>query len=442
MTDEQIRIERHELFDPAVDKALARERVGRERVVADTPTASPIRRLLLNSLFYLPLAAVIGALLAWRLLEPRIRDVPMVGGEIVLINSDPFDTERGVITLTVGPYEVQVDPSRIDLEPGDGGEPAFKSIDQLKVGDRIEAVGLSVDGRRLRAMAIRPTASAEPHGGVERTLWPLFLLFPLTAALIGFGLLVSEGLTTRNWIRMVERTLLGSFLAMLFATVTIVLIGLLVFVLSGGRQSFSTPSDGIGFLVHVAERSAFWAAAGAATGVGINLVRSTRAQLRNSVVGGALGGALGGLFFDPIARLASSSPFATGAPSRGIGLAMVGLSIGIFMALVERLAREAWVRVRTGPLAGKSFILYKTPSIIGNAPQSDIYLYKDAEIDPSHAAIHRVGTTFEIEDLDTRMGTSVSGSKIRRRRLASGDQIVIGSTILDFEERQRRTPAA
>jgi hypothetical protein len=40
------------------------------------------------------------------------------------------------------------------------------------------------------------------------------------------------------------------------------------------------------------------------------------------------------------------------------------------------------------------------------------------------------------------MGTSVGGDKIRRRRLASGDQIVIGSTILDFEERQKRTPAA
>jgi hypothetical protein len=36
----------------------------------------------------------------------------------------------------------------------------------------------------------------------------------------------------------------------------------------------------------------------------------------------------------------------------------------------------------------------------------------------------------------------VGGIKVRRRRLVSGDQIVIGSTILDFEERQKRTPAA
>ena len=40
------------------------------------------------------------------------------------------------------------------------------------------------------------------------------------------------------------------------------------------------------------------------------------------------------------------------------------------------------------------------------------------------------------------MGTTVGGTTIRRRRLVSGDQIVMGGTILDFEERQKRTPLA
>jgi pSer/pThr/pTyr-binding forkhead associated (FHA) protein len=128
--------------------------------------------------------------------------------------------------------------------------------------------------------------------------------------------------------------------------------------------------------------------------------------------------------------------------SRLVGLVAVGLSIGLFVALVERLARDAWLRVRTGPLAGKSFILFKTPTVIGNAPASDVYLYKDADIDPAHASVHRVGTVYEIEDMGSRMGTQVGGNKVRRRRLVSGDQIVIGSTILDFEERQKRTPLA
>jgi hypothetical protein len=452
MIDEQIRIERDELFDPAVDKALARERAGRERIVADLPPVSPVRRLLFNSLFYLPFAAVLGAVVTWLLLDPKIHDMPIVGGEIALVNAEPFDVRSGIIGLTVGSNEVLVDPTRVKLEPGAHGEPAFASADHLKVGDRIEVVGLA-EGRRLIAAAIRPSTSAEARGEVETPRWPLFLLFPLTAALISFSLLLSEGITTRNWVRMIERTLLGSFLATLFAVLAFIPAGLILQISEHVLKAESenhvdvlvvTIKDisPVSFLIFATCRSAAWACIGAATGLGMNLVRSTRTQLRNSVIGGALGGAFGGLFFDPIGRFFGSSLFAGGGVSRAVGLIAVGLSIGIFVALVERLARDAWLRVRTGPLAGKSFILYKTPSIIGNAPQSDIYLYKDAEIDPSHAAIHRVGTTYEIEDLGTRMGTSVGGTKIRRRRLVSGDQIVIGTTILDFEERQKRTPAA
>jgi hypothetical protein len=446
MTEPPIRIERGELFDPAVDKALARERVGRERVVADAPPVSPLRRLLLNSMFYLPLAAALGAFITWALLEPHISDQPIVGGEIVLVNTEPFDVRRGVIALTVGAHEVLVDPTIVRFERGAHSEPTLTSTDDLKTGARIEAVGVRYE-HRLFATVIRPTDNPASRGEVDPPWWPLALMFPMTAALIAFGLLLSEGLTTRNWIRMIERTLLGSFLATLFTLLAYLPAGLFI----AARDAMMEHQKGVitikdlgtvSFVLFAGFRSAAWACIGAAAGLGMNLVRSTRTQLRNSVIGGALGGALGGLFFDPIDRWFSSSVFVGGATSRCVGTLAVGLSIGIFVALVERLGRDAWLRVRTGPLAGKSFILYKTPSILGSSPQSDVYLYKDADIDPSHVAVHRVGTIYEIEDLGTRMGTSVGGSQIRRRRLVSGDQIIIGSTILDFEERQKRTPAA
>lgn len=452
MSEPAIRIERGELFDPAVDKALAREHAGRERVVADAPAVSPLRRLLFNSMFYMPVAAMLGAFIAWRLLDPYIIDQSFVGGEIALVNTEPFDMPRGVIALTVGAHEVLVVPSRVQFEPGAHGEPPFASADDLKVGARIEATGLP-QGHRMLAAAIRPTPDPTSRGAVVRPRWALALLFPLTAALIAFGLLLSEGITTRNWIRMIERTLLGSFLATLFTLLAFIPAGLTFrlteLVMSTEVHDHPTlvmvtvkDVSAVGFLLLAVFRSAAWACIGAAAGFGMNLVRATRTQLRNSVIGGALGGALGGLFFDPINRLFGSSLFSGGATSRGVGQVAVGLAIGIFVALVERLGREAWLRVRTGPLAGKSFILYKTPSLLGSSPQSDVYLYKDADIDPSHVAIHRVGTTYEIEDLGTRMGTSVGGTQIRRRRLISGDQIVIGSTVLDFEERQKRRAAA
>lgn len=447
MTQDRIRIERRELFDPEVDKALARERAGRERIVADSPPVSPIRRLLHNSLFYLPLAAALAALLTWKLLDSKIVDFPVVRGEIVLVNAEPFGAGPGFVALTIGDHEVLVDRS-VRLDPGVNGDPAFASIDALELGDRVEVAGTE-DGTRLIAGAIRPTSAADTDGPLEGPVWALVLLFPLTAALIAFGLLLAEGLTTRNWVRMTERTLLGSLLATVFAFLGLLPAGLVIVIASqfqsvgGGDTAVVTIREMSGgtYFALVVGRSAAWACIGAATGLGMNLVRATRPQLRNSVIGGALGGALGGLFFDPIDRYFGTI-YAGGGASRLVGLLAVGISIGIFVALVERLARDAWLRVRTGPLAGKSFILYKTPTIVGNSPTSDVYLYKDAEIDPSHASIHRVGNHYEIEDMNTRMGTSVAGNKIRRRRLASGDQIVIGSTILDFEERQKRTPAA
>lgn len=448
MSDEEMRIERAELFAPDVDKALARERAGRERIVADAPPLSRVRRLLLNSLFYLPVAATIAALTVWFLLEPRIQEMPVVAGEVVLVNADPFDTGPGVVSLTVGDHEVYVVPQLVAFEPGDDGEAAFKSFDDIQIGSRVEVVGLA-EGARLVAVAIRPTASAESRGNVAQPMWPLILLFPLMAACIAFALLIAEGITTRNWVRMIERAFIGTLLATVFCLLAFLPAGI-IWKISESLLNAEVEKhpgllyvtikevSGTSFIMFVVCRSAAWACIGAAIGLGMNLVRSTRPQLRNSVIGGALGGAIGGLFFDPIDRWATTSAFAGSELSRLVGLLAVGLSIGIFVALIERLARDAWLRVRTGPLAGKSFILYKTPTVIGSEPSSDVYLYKDAEIDAQHASLHRVGTVYEIEDLGSRTGTKVGGAPARRRRLVSGDQIVVGNTILDFEERQKR----
>ncbi|HSD90992.1 MAG TPA: FHA domain-containing protein, partial [Kofleriaceae bacterium] len=398
--DEHIRIQTHELFDPQVDKALQQQRQGRERIVADPPPVSAIKRLLLNSLIYLPLAAFVGSLACWLFLEPKIEDMPVVGGEVQLINADPFDTGPGMHSLTIGSNEVYVDPNAVEFEPGTDGQQPFTSFDQIQVGTKIEVAGLP-EGSRLVAAAIRPTDDATPRGSADKPAWPLLIMFPLTAALIAFGLLLAEGLTTRNWVRMIERTLLGSFMAALFATLAfipaIILMGIAQSSLNSDHAEAGklvvtikdvTPWT---FIVYAACRSGAWACIGAATGLGMNIVRSTRTQLRNSVIGGALGGAFGGLFFDPIDRWVRASAFNGAEMSRMVGLIMVGLAIGIFVALVERLGRDAWLRVRTGPLAGKSFILYKTPTTIGSDPACDVYLYKDAELAPRHASLHRVG---------------------------------------------------
>jgi pSer/pThr/pTyr-binding forkhead associated (FHA) protein len=97
--------------------------------------------------------------------------------------------------------------------------------------------------------------------------------------------------------------------------------------------------------------------------------------------------------------------------------------------------------VRTGPLAGKSFILYRSPTSLGSSPECDIYLFKDPDVDPRHAVVHRVGNAFEIEDTSERRSVRVNGEEVKRSPLSSGDRVMIGETVLEFEVRARRVVA-
>jgi pSer/pThr/pTyr-binding forkhead associated (FHA) protein len=50
-----------------------------------------------------------------------------------------------------------------------------------------------------------------------------------------------------------------------------------------------------------------------------------------------------------------------------------------------------------------------------------------------HAEIRRVGNDVVVVDLNSTNGTRVNGANVRERKLADGDQIVIGTTVLRFE---------
>ena len=440
-----------------MDAALERERRLRSPDAPPPVQDSPLRAFLNSSLFYMPLAGLLAGMLAWIMFEPWFSDMSIVGGEVVLINENPvevsdlFDSEinyQDAISITVGTTEVVVFPGETELEPGADGQPPFEDFDAIQAGMFVEASGSEAMADQIWAMAIRPAtpehARAMEEAAAESSVVAEALLLPGTTILIALFLLLAEGIASRNWLRMTTRVLIGVGITAGLSLVAYVPAGAGMFLAAlpllneGSYTIHSIP--GAALVIHMAGRSLAWASFGAALGLGMNLARSTSAQLRNSLVGGLLGGALGGAFFDPIDRFFSpDSAFREADLSRLVGILAVGLCVGIFVALVDRLAREAWVRVRTGPLAGKSFVIYKTPTQIGSSPHADIYLFKDAEIDATHASIHRVGNNYEIEDLNSRSGTRVASRPVRRHRLQSGDQIVLGGTVLEFEERAKHT---
>ena len=83
----------------------------------------------------------------------------------------------------------------------------------------------------------------------------------------------------------------------------------------------------------------------------------------------------------------------------------------------------------TGPQAGSVFRLEKT-TLVGRASDCQI-LIDHAGVSRHHASIVQTGpNAFEIEDLGSRNGTTVRGSRITRSELVDGDRVGIGSGVM------------
>ena len=149
-----------------------------------------------------------------------------------------------------------------------------------------------------------------------------------------------------------------------------------------------------------------------------------------------MGGLIGGLLFDPICFVFQQAQRATVA--RGVGFTIIGLSVGLFVGLVEGWTKTAWLLMRAGPLAGKQFVMFRDTTVLGSSPKAEIYLFKDEAIEPRHALIYNRGGRFEIEDCNSRDGTYVNGVPVRRQVLKHGDQVVLGKTVLEFQLKESR----
>lgn len=279
-----------------------------------------------------------------------------------------------------------------------------------------------------------------------------FLLLPVVAGAIGLFIGAVEGLMSRNLGKGAIGAALGfvigfvcgfpvTFLANFVFGASMLMVRSYVHVDATQRITGIEP---FGLFLMVGARSLGWALAGTTVALGQGIAMRSRKLMINGVLGGVTGGALGGMFFDPILRLQGwpETPVDNASLSRAVGCVMVGMLSGLFVGLVEHFAKEAWLLMIAGPLAGKQFVVYKDPTVLGSSPKSDIYLFKDPSIEPRHAAIRKQGTRYEIEDFGTPTGTLVNGAPVERRALRDGDRITLGETVLEFQERARERAVA
>lgn len=298
-------------------------------------------------------------------------------------------------------------------------------------------------------MIVEPFISDEAMASGEGSFFEevgAYLLWPIIVGLGALFVGAVEGIASRNWSRALIGGLIGlgvgfggafvlDFVAKILYTITVLLVMKVGDPQTHGAQGYFTADDcnRLGYVVWTVGRAVAWAPMGIAVGLGPAIHMRSKKLAFNGIVGGLLGAFLGGLLFNP---LASIFPGDDAWISRGFGFSVIGLGAGVMIGLVENLSKSAWLHVQAGALAGKQFILYKDPTVLGSSPKCEIYLFKDEAIEPKHAAIHSYGNRYEIEDLDSPAGTFVNGKKITRQPLKNGDRIYLGETVLDFSERE------
>jgi len=427
-----------DLADPRVDEQLARQlsfgMAGAPPRVEDAKTS-----LIQRPWFALMIAGLLGALAGWGVIEPLVDDGLRFRGtveQLELAGGGPVVGRMRVGGLTVWVPKL----ARVVGPHGPGAASDLGDGQEVEVRGQLIEKGDAIVAHELRIRGPGgPPARIDVRNLLLKHSLVALLVFPLLAAFVGLFIGAADGLLSRALRRSAICGLVG--LGIGFAAGLVA--GLFAHFSYGiGAQIAESFSDGeggytaVGFLLQMVSRGIAWSLAGAAMGLGQGVALRSKKLALNGLLGGMVGALLGGLLFDPIYQLISGGRFGVEASaSRAVGFAVIGIVTGLMIGVVELMAREAWIKLLTGSLAGKEFVLYKNPTLIGSSPKSDIYLFKDAEVEPTHAAIRSSGEGYEIEDRGGPAGTFINGRRVVRRRLESGDQVRIGKTVFNFTEK-------
>jgi len=235
---------------------------------------------------------------------------------------------------------------------------------------------------------------------------------------IGFPLGAAEGVITRNPVRAIRMAAFSGLLGFVAGAVGLPL----------GEWLFQTAG------AEVLGRALGWAILGMALGIAEGIIGG--AQVWKGAVGGAVGGLVGGALLEFAGRQLSSMSSFT-----GLGLILLGASIGAFIALIVVLLSRAWIEVVAGKLQGSEFILDKflashSPSaIIGSSALKAEIALPDPDISPQHAVLKGADTHFTLRDISLS-GTFVGSRRISQALLADGQVIQMGNTKLVYHERR------
>ena len=457
--EDVIRITKSEAESSHVDALLARH-LG----LRGEQGVSRVRRSawFYQNWFVFMLSGAAAAFAAWAVMEPLYDDTIYVQGAIeaadmgetaapLVESEEPIDLpgfeRRGWIQINGD--QIWLQDWTISLHAGDG--PAEIDRSQLRQG---RTVGAHVEYLSLRGQGVAIAVSIDPNPPETVSSKALqsvssqsarhasagLMLFSVVAGFIGLAIGAADGAICRQFRRALLAGGIGLLVGLAGGFVSNIIANIVYAPLTELAMQQTGPDNesmtAFGFLVQLWARALAWCLAGMAMGLGQGIALRSKRLLLYGFLGGVIGGLLGGFTFDPIDMILVD-PFEPSAHwSRLIGITVIGASVGFTIGIVELLARDAWLRMLEGPLAGKEFLLFKDTMRIGASPKSDIYLFNDAGVADIHAILRVTGDIYEIESTASHRSISVNQRPVARCRLRPGDRIGIGRTVFVFEQRR------
>ena len=159
-----------------------------------------------------------------------------------------------------------------------------------------------------------------------------------------------------------------------------------------------------------------WMLLGALLGAGLSRFIPNLPRGRASL-GGLLGGLLGALAFLVAIRVLGE------VSGRLLGALILGGAIGLMVALVERLAREAALVVHWDPNERTVISLGEEPVILGSSPEAHLYLPKEKGFPPITAIVTFRGGKVEMDNKLTNSTHTLRG----------GNKLEIGTLMIEIQ---------
>lgn len=457
-SEEVIRITREEAMSSHVDDLLIRQKSFQ----GDTRITHRAVKWYYRNWFVFMIAGALAAIVAWGIFEPFFDDYFYIQGRIedmrisesmpirlISMNQNIDDKIPGQNWIKIRDQKIWLYPGILELH--DDGTKSKLDLSKISIN---QEVGIYINYKSLggEGLALANFIDLSPPNNPPkkaflsleqlnaRHIAAGLLIFPLVAGFIGLAIGSIDGMICR----LLRRALWSGFVGFLVGFIGGFFAGILagfIYVLFNRLAireivGASYSMTGFGFVVQIVGRTIAWGMAGMAMGLGQGIALRSKRLFVYGLLGGIIGGLLGGLLFDPVDIVLIGMNKPSSHWSRLIGIAIIGASVGFMIGIVELLARDAWLRMTAGPLAGKEFLIFKDVMKIGASPRSDIYLFNDPMVADYHALIRAVGDQCEIENQDERNPVLLNNRMIKNARLHQGDRITIGQTSFIFERRQ------